>query len=76
MADAASASATGWTMWNQLGVQVSAVAIAIVYAAVVTFLILFVMSKFMRIRSSSEEELQGLDYSYHGERGYGMLNAN
>lgn len=75
MEDAASISA-GWSVWSQLGVQLAAVFIAIIYAAVVTFILLWVMNKFMNIRSTPEEELQGMDYSYHGERGYGMLNAN
>ncbi len=65
-----------WDLWSQLGVQLAAVGIAIVYAAIVTLVILWVMSKFINIRSTDAEELQGLDYSYHGERGYGMLNAN
>ena len=65
-----------WTMWNQLGVQLIAVLIAIVYAAIVTFLILFILNKIIRIRSSEKEEMAGLDHSYHGEHGYGILNAN
>jgi Amt family ammonium transporter len=73
--DAAS-TIPGWNVWNQLGVQLTAVGIAIAYAAIVTFIILWVMSRFINIRSTPAEELQGMDYSYHGERGYGMLNAN
>jgi Amt family ammonium transporter len=75
MLEAAQAS-EGWSVWNQLGVQAAAVGIAIVYAAVVTLILLWTINKFTRIRSTPEEEQQGLDYSYHGERGYGMLNAN
>jgi ammonium transporter, Amt family len=30
----------------------------------------------MGIRSSDKDEMAGLDHSYHGEHGYGMLNAN
>lgn len=65
-----------WTVWNQLSVQAIAVSIAVVYAVGVTFLILFGMKMFGGLRATSEEEMQGLDRSYHGERGYGMLNPN
>ena len=76
MAEAAAANGGSWTVWNQLGVQAAAVGIALVYAAVVTLALLFVMNRVMRIKSSESEEMAGLDRSYHGERGYGMLNPN
>ncbi len=62
--------------WNQLGVQALAVIIAAAYAAVVTLLILYVMNKFTNVRATKESEMKGLDDSFHGERGYGMLNPN
>jgi ammonium transporter, Amt family len=65
-----------WSVMKQLGVQASAVAIAIAYSAVVTLLILFVLNKFTRMRSTPEAEMKGLDHTYHGERGYGMINPN
>ncbi len=65
-----------WSVWQQLGVQVLAVVIAIAYAAAVTLLILWILNKFMKIRANTEDEMGGLDKSYHGERGYGMLNAS
>ena len=65
-----------WTLWNQLGVQVLAVAMAIGYAAVMTFLIVYVINKITPIRASELAEMSGMDKSYHGERGYGMLNPN
>lgn len=65
-----------WTMIQQLGVQSLAVLIAIAYAAVGTLIILFVLNKFVKIRSSEEAEMKGLDSFYHGERGYGMTNPN
>ncbi len=76
MADAAEAAGGSWSVWQQLGVQAAAVGIAIVYAVVVTLIILFVMKKFGGLRSSADEEMEGLDRSYHSERGYGMLNPN
>jgi Amt family ammonium transporter len=77
MAEAAAASSDGtWTVWNQLGVQALAVGIAIAFAAGMTFAIIFILSKFMKFRSTEEDEMAGLDRTYHGERGYGMLNPN
>ena len=60
---------------QQLGVQVAAVLVAVVYAAVLTLVILFVVNKFIGLRTSNAQEMQGLDFSLHGEHGYGMVNA-
>jgi Amt family ammonium transporter len=74
MANAAEAAGGTWTIWNQLGIQSLAVAIAIAYAAVMTVIIVFIVNRTVGFRSSTEAEMQGLDHSYHGEQGYGMLN--
>lgn len=66
----------GWTTMDQLWVQVKAVSIAIVYSGVGTFIILFVLDKIIKIRSTEEAEMKGLDNFYHGERGYGMTNPS
>jgi Amt family ammonium transporter len=76
MADAASIAGGSWTVWNQLGIQALAVIIAIVYASVMTFVIIFTLNKFIKFKSSEDDEMAGLDRSYHGERGYGMLNPS
>lgn len=76
MAEAAELAGGSWTVWQQLEVQALAVIIAIVYAAVSTLVIIFVVDKILTFRSADKEEMQGLDRSYHGERGYGMLNPN
>ena len=76
MADAASVAGGSWTVFNQLGIQALAVIIAIVYAAVMTFGIIFTLNKFIKFKSSEDDEMAGLDRSYHGERGYGMLNPS
>ncbi len=65
-----------WTVWDQLGVQALAVGIAIVYAAALTLLIIFVIDKIIPFRSGEKAEMHGLDKTYHGESGYGMLNPN
>jgi Amt family ammonium transporter len=76
MQDTAAAVGGNWSVMQQLGIQVIAVLIAVVYAAVVTLIILFIIDKIIGIRSSDKDEMAGLDYSQHGEHGYGMLNAN
>jgi Amt family ammonium transporter len=72
----ASAIIPGWSTMDQLGVQALAVVIAIAYSAIGTFIILFILNKFIKIRSSEEGEMKGLDSFYHGERGYGMINPS
>jgi len=75
MASAAETAAGGaWSVWQQLGVQAAAVSIVIAYAALVTFLIIFLVNKVIGFRASTNAEMQGLDHYYHGEQGYGMLN--
>ena len=76
MDEAAAAAGGSWTVWNQLGIQALAVTIAIIYAGVMTYILLFVLDRFMKIKSSEDDEMAGLDRSYHGERGYGMLNPS
>jgi Amt family ammonium transporter len=76
MSAAAATGNGGWTVWNQLGIQAIAVVITIAYAAAMTFLIIFVLNKFIRLKSTDHDEMAGLDRAYHGERAYGMLNPN
>jgi Amt family ammonium transporter len=76
MAEAVAAAGGSWTVWNQLGVQSLAVLIAAVYASLMTVLIIYVLNKFVRFKSSEDDEMAGLDRAYHGERGYGMLNPS
>jgi ammonium transporter, Amt family len=76
MAEAAAAAGGFWSVWNQLGIQALAVLIAIAYAAVMTFVLIFVLNRFIKFKSSEYDEMAGLDRAYHGERGYGMLNPS
>lgn len=76
MAGAAELAGGTWTIWQQLGVQFMAVAIAVGYAAGGTLLILFVLNRFLKLRATDEAEMKGLDNYYHGERGYGMVNPS
>lgn len=76
MVEAAATSGGTWTIIDQLGVQIMAILIAIGYAGVGTFLILFLLNKIIPLRSTEEVEMKGLDSSYHGEKGYGMINPS
>ena len=55
---------------GQLGIQVVAVLATAIYAAVVTFIIVWVLKKVLGLRVTEEEEREGLDISQHGEQGY------
>ena len=61
------------TMGAQFSAQVVGVVASIVYTAVVSFIILKVVSIITNgLRVSDEEELQGLDIVLHEERGYDL----
>ncbi len=74
MTSAAEAAGGTWSMFQQFGVQAAAVGIAIAYAAIITMVIIIIVNKTVGFRASTEAEMQGLDHTYHGEQGYGMLN--
>ncbi|MCA9407357.1 MAG: ammonium transporter [Candidatus Omnitrophica bacterium] len=77
MQEAAAATKEGtWTVLQQFGVQLTATAITIVYAVVMTLIVIKIVDKFFGFRLSAKEEMQGLDYSLHGEHGYGLINLN
>ncbi|MBN1488516.1 MAG: ammonium transporter [Phycisphaerae bacterium] len=61
---------------HQFVVQLQAAGVAMAYAAVLTLVIVIVVDKVFGLRASAEAEMAGLDHVYHGERGYGLLNAN
>ncbi len=61
------------TMGGQLAVQATGVAATVVFAGVVTFIILKVVSAMTGgLRVSEEEEVQGLDIVCHEETGYNL----
>ncbi|MFY0606760.1 MAG: ammonium transporter [Cyclobacteriaceae bacterium] len=74
MEDAREAIGGSWSIMDQFGIQAAAVLLALAYAGVGTFIILFVLNKIIPLRATKSEELKGLDSSYHGEKGYGMNN--
>jgi len=76
MSEAASAAgAKGWSLWNQLGVQLTGVAATMALAGIGTLVICFVVEKTVGFRLGQEQEMAGLDYSLHGEHGYGLVSS-
>ncbi|MDR2691801.1 MAG: ammonium transporter [Dysgonamonadaceae bacterium] len=57
--------------WHQLGVQVVVNIAAIVFSAVMTFVLFKIVDKTAGLRVSDQQEEIGLDISQHGEIGYG-----
>jgi len=55
---------------GQLGKQALGVAVAIVFAGGGTFVIASVLKRVMGLRTTDQEERDGLDIHVHGERGY------
>jgi ammonium transporter, Amt family len=75
LADAAAVAAPGgWSVWNQLGVQAIGMGATIALAATATLAICFLVEKTVGFRLDRQRELVGLDYSLHGESGYGLMN--
>lgn len=60
----------GMTMGSQLGVQFVGVIATLVYTALLTWIILKVVSLLTPLRVSEEDETAGLDISQHNESGY------
>ena len=58
--------------WGLLGEQILAVAVTLVYSFVVTFAIVWVLTKVLPggVRVGDEEEYNGLDIGEHSESGY------
>lgn len=76
MAGAREAAGGTWSLMQQFGVQVAAVGITIAYSVAVTFILIIIIDKTIGFRSTDTEEMSGLDHSFHGEHGYGLLNLN
>jgi Amt family ammonium transporter len=55
---------------GQLGVQATAVAAAIVYSGVVSFILLKVIGMVIPLRADDADQTVGMDVSMHGEEAY------
>ena len=64
------------TLIGQLWVQVEGCLVSLLYSGVVTFILIVLVDKIFGFRMRAEDEMAGIDYSEHSERGYGMLNLN
>lgn len=76
MAEAAVKAGGSWTTFQQLVVQMKAVAITIAFASTVTIILAVLIEKTIGFRLSPESEMAGMDHSLHGEHGYGFINPN
>lgn len=59
--------------WRVFVGQIVATAITWLFAAVATFLLLKLLDATLGLRVSQQQEIQGLDFSEHGEEGYIFL---
>ncbi|WP_420822072.1 ammonium transporter [Sphingomonas montana] len=55
---------------KQLGIQVQAVLITLLYSGIVSAILYFIIEKTMGLRVDAETESEGLDIAEHGERAY------
>ena len=62
--------AEGMTVGSQLFVQAKSILITVVWTAVASFIILKIAAFSGGLRVNDDSELEGLDLSQHGERGY------
>jgi Amt family ammonium transporter len=75
IADAAAASGNGWSIWEQLLIQMKGIGATIALATIGTLVICFIVEKTVGFRLDEQRELTGLDQSLHGEHGYGLVNS-
>jgi len=64
------------TLIGQLWVQVEGCLVSLLYSGIVTFILIVLVDKIFGFRMKAKDEMAGIDYSEHSERGYGMLNLN
>ncbi len=62
--------AEGVSIMHQVGVQALAIVVTIVWSAIFSFLILKFLDRWIGLRVSADEEVQGLDQVLHEETGY------
>jgi Amt family ammonium transporter len=62
--------ADGVTAGSQFMVQLSSVAITVLWTGIVSYVILKIIGVVIGLRVDQQDEIEGLDLSQHGERGY------
>ena len=63
----------GISMTEQVGVQILAVVVTMVWSGLFTFIILKLIDKLIGLRVSPDQEVEGLDIALHEETGYHKL---
>jgi Amt family ammonium transporter len=76
MADAAEKAGGSWSITQQLGVQAIAVGVTLMFASIMTLLLVVLVEKTVGFRLKETDEMSGLDHSMHSEHGYGLINPN
>ena len=76
LADAAAAAGGSWTALDQFQVQLFGMGVTIALSAVATIIICLLVEKTVGFRIDEQSEITGLDYSLHGERGYGLIHSD
>ncbi len=61
---------------TQLWYQAEGVLVSIIYAGVVTLLLVVLVDKTIGLRLGDKDEMAGMDHALHGEHGFGLLNLN
>ena len=64
--------AEGMTIGSQLGVQALGIASVAIWSAVASYVILKIANAIFGLRVADEDEIEGLDITSHGERGYDL----
>jgi Amt family ammonium transporter len=62
--------AEGVTPGSQFMVQLSSVAITVLWTGIASYVILKIIGAVIGLRVDQQDEIEGLDLSQHGERGY------
>jgi len=66
----------GRDVLTQLAVQALGVGVTILYASVVTIILVVLVQRVFGLRLGNSGEMAGMDHELHGEHGYGLLNLN
>ena len=61
---------------TQLWYQIEGVVVSIVYAGVMTLILIVAVDKTLGIRMDDSKQRAGMDSTLHGEHGYGLLDLN
>jgi ammonium transporter, Amt family len=72
----AAANGGSWSVWQQFWYQSAGVLTTLVYCSIMTFILVVLVQKTVGLRLPESKQKAGMDFSLHGEHGYGFLNLN